>query len=145
MPAAPFLVGSFAFGMFALSPYLALREYRPTADTSRAPLNGVTRWTEGKPNAVLLSASALAVLGLGLAGNDGDLATSAAQYVELFSNQLFVHVTTLDFLALWALSYGVLAEDAKRRGLACPSPLFASVPILGHFVWLLVRQPLPEE
>lgn len=65
--------------------------------------------------------------------------------MDLFSSQLFVHVTSLDFLALWTLSYGVIAEDAKRRGLECPSPLYASLPILGHCAWLLVRPPLPEE
>jgi len=99
----------------------------------------------GKLNAALLSLGAVALVAFGLTANDGDLALSGAQYVDLFTSQLFVHVTTLDFLALWAFSYGVIAEDAKRRGLGCPSPLYASIPILGHCAWLLLRPPLPEK
>lgn len=143
LPAAPSLVGSIAAGMFALSPYLALREARTNVTT--AELNQLSKWTEGRLNAALLSLGSAIVIAFGLAGNGGDLARSAAEYAELFSSQFFVHVTSLDFLSLWVLSYGVICEDAKRRGLGCPSPLYAMAPIIGHCFWLLNRPPLPEE
>lgn len=144
VPAAPFLLGSVAVGMFSLSPYLALREYREK-DITQGDLNGLSRWTEGKLNAVFLSAGAAGLFYYGLTANDGNVAQSLDQYVELFRNSLFAHVTSLDFLSLWVLSYGVLAEDAKRRGMDCPSPLYASLPIVGHCAWLLLRPPLPDD
>jgi len=130
--------------MFALSPYLAVRERR-AAGVTRGSLNRLSRYTESKLNAVLLSLGAATLFAYGLTANGGDLGLSLQEYVTLFTSQLFVHVTTLDFLSLWALSYGVLAEDAKRRGLDCPSPLYASVPIVGHCLWLLRRPPLPDD
>jgi hypothetical protein len=40
----------------------------------------------------------------GASANGGDWSLSVAQYAALFQEQLFVHVMSLDFLALWALS-----------------------------------------
>merc|ERR1712146_134757 len=145
VPALPFLIVSVAFGMFAISPYLALREYRPSGIV-KGNLNTITLWFEGKINAILLLAGAVALCGYGLTANDGDLVTSATEYKELFDSQLFVHVTSLDFLSLWALSFGVMVEDSKRRGAnVALAPAFSAVPILGHCLYLLLRPPLPEE
>lgn len=56
-----------------------------------------------------------------------------------------MHVTTLDFCALWLLFYGPLVEDMRRRGMdEGLAPLFAAVPIFGATTYLLVRPPLPE-
>jgi hypothetical protein len=40
----------------------------------------------------------------GATANGGDLSASFAQYSTLFQEQLFVHVMSLDFVALWLLS-----------------------------------------
>ena len=147
VPAAPFVAGSVAFGMFALSPYLALREYRGAdAAVTMEKLNGVSRWFEGKLNAALLSAGAVGLSAFALTAHSGDVARSAGEFQELFAAQLFPHVTSLDFLALWAFSFGVLAEDMDRRGMdKGAAPLFCAVPILGHCAYLLTRKPLPLE
>lgn len=144
VPAAPFVLGSVAFGMFALSPYLALRRYTPGGVVA-SDANAATRWFEGKLNAGLLLGGALALSAFGATANGGDVGASFAEYKALFDSQLFVHVTTLDFCALWLLFYGPLVEDMRRRGMdEGLAPLFAAVPIFGATTYLLVRPPLPE-
>jgi len=146
LPAAPFLFGSVAFGMFALSPYLALREYRGEGSATQADLGRVGRWFEGKLNGALLAGGAAGLTAFGLSGHGGDLALSLSEYRALFDSQLFVHVTSLDFLALWLYSFAVTAEDMERRGMdSSRAPLFCAVPIVGHCSYLLLREPLPEE
>lgn len=148
VPTAPFVLGSVAAGFFALAPYLALREYRDgragTVILSQEDLGPVTGLLESKFVAYLLSASALGLTAYGVTANGGNVAASFGEYRELFQNQLFVHVTTIDFMCLWGASYGVMVEDSKRRGMdpsACA--LFAAVPILGHCAYLIARPPLP--
>jgi hypothetical protein len=148
VPAAPFLAGSVALGMFSLSPYLALREFRG-ADASPAAtqksLNGLSRWFEGKLNGALLLAGAVGLSGYGLTAHGGDIGLSVSEFRTLFATQLFPHVTTLDFLALWVFSFGVLAEDMDRRGMdSSTAPLYCAVPLLGHCAYLLTREPLPS-
>lgn len=147
LPIAPFVAGSVAVGAFALSPYLSLREYRgEDSGVTQADLNGVSRWFEGKLNAAILAAGAVGLSAYGLTANGGDVAGSISEFVDLWKTQLFVHVTSLDFAALWALSFGVMAEDMERRGMdKSKAPLFCAVPILGHVSYLLLRPPLPEE
>ncbi|KAJ1454358.1 hypothetical protein M885DRAFT_521894 [Pelagophyceae sp. CCMP2097] len=140
-PLLPFLLGSVGLGMFALTPYLALREERTEAI---APSSLAGKWFDGKANAALLSVGAVFVAYKGITA--APLAESIAGFQEIFQEQLFVHVTTLDFCSLWLLSFGVIAEDMKRRpdgpdpSLA---PAFAAVPIFGALAYLAVRPPLP--
>lgn len=146
VPAAPFVAGSVAFGMFALSPYLALREYRGgDAEVTQKELNGITRWFESRLNAILLTIGAVSLGTFGITANGGDLSTSIQEFQELFATQLFPHITTLDFLALWGFSFGVMAEDMDRRGMDDQkAPLFCLFPVFGHMLYLLLRKPLPE-
>lgn len=107
MPCAPFLIGSVFAGMFALSPYLAFREYRGGGggggdvdnggDGSGGGIRGVGsggdngvgsvgvngavgKWFEGKASAVLLLGSTAGLLGYGLTANGGDVGGSAAEF-----------------------------------------------------------------
>ena len=125
--------------MFALSPYVALRERRVEACT--APVGLAGRWFESKANAALLAAGAVGLAGY--AATAGDFSTELSEYASLFNSQLFVHVTSLDFLSLWALSFGVMAEDAERRDADDRLKFLAAVPIFGALTYLLVRPPLP--
>ena len=52
----------------------------------------------------LLSSSPVGLTAYGATANGGDLSASFAQYSTLFQEQLFVHVMSLDFVALWLLS-----------------------------------------
>ena len=144
VPALPFLAGAVAFGMFALSPYLALRERRTEGCVKPTGLAG--RWFESKINAAVLMLSTIGLLGFGLTAPD--LGAAVADYKALFDAQLFVHVTTLDFMALWALSFAVVKEDMERRPESSLdpnlAPALAAVPILGPLAWMLIRPPLPD-
>lgn len=146
LPAAPFLAASVAIGMFALSPYLSVREYRGAGSVTQKDLNSISRWFEGKLNGALLFFGALGLSIFGLTSHSGDVALTFSEFKGIFDTQLFPHATTLDFTALWALSFGVMAEDMERRGMdASKAPLFCALPILGHCTYLLLRSPLPEE
>merc|ERR1712146_840466 len=116
LPVAPFLVTS-VLGMVWLAPYLALREYRGEGSVAQTDLNGVSRYFEGKLNGALLAVGSLGLSAYGLAGHGGDIALSLSELKELFDSQFFVHMTALDFIALWALSFDVMAEDMERRGM----------------------------
>jgi len=170
LPCAPFLVASVAVGMFALSPYLALREYRGDPDSeaqgkgggspalSKPPSSStlakeeeevvgsgggfVGRWFESRPSAFLLFASTAGLFAYGL---QGDVAASFSEFKDLFSKELFPHATTLDFTALWLLSYPVMVEDMRRRRMDTAIALiFCVVPVLGHCAYLVARPPLPQ-
>ena len=144
-PAAPFVLGSIAFGMFALSPYLALRRYAPGPGIARGG-GAVDKFLESRVVAGFLLGGALGLAAFGATANGGDVGASLAEFKALFDSQLFVHVTTLDFCSLWLLFYGPLVEDMRRRGMdTSAAPLFAAVPIFGAATYLLVRDPLPEE
>lgn len=135
LPAAPFLLLSVAFGMFALSPYVAFREIRD--EGCRAPEGVVGRWFESKANAAFLAAGGVGIGAIALSHPDLDA------YLSLFQSQLFVHVTTLDFCSLTVLAYGLLEEDARRREGAENLKYLGLIPLYGPLVYLLLRPPLP--
>jgi len=57
--------------------------------------------------AILMISVVVTQVGLaayGATANGGDVSASFAQYSALFQEQLFVHVMSLDFIALWLLS-----------------------------------------
>ena len=141
VPALPFLAASVAFGMFALSPYLALREYR--GEVRRAPTSLGGKWFESKANALLLLAGAAGLAVWGAAS--GDATANARDFADLFETQLFVHATTLDFCALSLLSVGLVREDVQRRGCDAAYGLLALLPLFGPLAWLVLRPELETE
>ena len=145
-PAAPFVLGSIAFGMFALSPYLALRRYAPGPGIARGD-GAVDKFLESRIVAGFLLGGALGLAAFGATANGGDVGASARlEFKALFDSQLFVHVTTLDFCSLWLLFYGPLVEDMRRRGMdTSAAPLFAAVPIFGAATCTHTGTRLPEQ
>ncbi|WOB45614.1 DUF2834 domain-containing protein [Thermoleptolyngbya oregonensis NK1-22] len=132
--AFPFAAGSFAVGAFALLPYLALRKPNPTfiGETSWLIRILDSVWTG---RVLLLGAIALLVYGF-TQGNWAD-------FVQQWQTSKFIHVMSLDFVALSALFPVLLRDDLARRGLG--SRWFwaiALVPLLGPLVYLSVRPPL---
>lgn len=133
LPAWPFVAGSFAFGFFALGPYLALWTPAPAAATTdeekggprdaAAPpppealqrngaLGGVFLRALESPitAAVLFVAAAAQVFIAATAGKE-----SWVEFFRLFDESRFVHVTSLDFLTLSALLPFWAANDAAAR------------------------------
>lgn len=162
LPAWPFVAASFFLGAFALSPYLAIREYRGTQNTSKIEdVDWVTQnILETKWNALLLFAGALYLtlfaLGNGIIGGfaPGD---AWITFLPLFMSSLTAHVSCIDFLVLWMFYSPVLLEDGRRRGSFLGSPsswsaeevsiftLCAGVPVFGGALWLLLRPQLPKD
>ena len=135
------MLGSIAFGMFALSPYLALRRYAPGPGIARGG-GAVDKFLESRVVARLPARRRARARGV---RRDRERRRGAAPSLaeQGFDSQLFVHVTTLDFCSLWLLFYGPLVEDMRRRGMDTrPRAFFAAVPIFrgpGHLLVLGAR------
>jgi len=160
VPAVPFLAGSFFLGAFALSPYLALREYRGAGRADRrSTLDFITKNILESPlNGLLLLAGgiylALFAFGNGNISGASPVAASAAweSMQPLFRSSQLVHVTCIDFCTLWGFFGPVLLEDGRRRGrfvawTGDDKLLFALcwvLPVLGPAIWLTVRPQLED-
>jgi len=125
VPAYPLVFASFFLGAFALSPYLAVREYRGTAGESGNLDWFTANLLESRFTGVLLLAGAtyLSLFALGN-GVIGDVAPSAAwtAFLPIFTSSLTAHVSSVDFMVLWMFFSPVLLEDGRRRGVFVGKP-----------------------
>jgi len=160
VPALPFLGGSFFLGAFALSPYLALREYRGMGRAERrSNLDFITKnILESSLNGLLLLAGGIYLWLYGFGNGDISSASPAAASAAwesmqpLFRSSMLVHVSCIDFCVLWGFFGPVLLEDGRRRGrfvewTGDDKLLFAlcwALPVLGPAIWLTVRPQLEE-
>lgn len=147
VPAAPFCIGSFALGFFALGPYLALREFRPSAAPPKAAW--LRRALESKIPSVLAMVGALLLVKHGFitGGAPGlDLAGRVAEYRALFQAQMLPHVSSLDFLILSLFVGDAMREDMFRRDWYSSAKVlaFSLVPVLGPCLYLILRPALPD-
>jgi hypothetical protein len=132
--AFPFAVGSFAVGAFALLPYLALRRPNPTfvGEPSWLIRAMDSVWTG---RVLLLGAIALLLYGF----IQGDW----ADFVQQWQTSKFIHVMSLDFVALSVLFPVLLRDDLARRGMGDRwFWAIALVPLLGPLIYLSTRAPL---
>lgn len=147
VPAAPFCIASFALGFFALGPYLALREFRPSAAPPKAAW--LRKALESKIPSVLAMVGALLLVkhGFVTGGAPGlDLAGRVAEYRALFEAQMLPHVSSLDFLILSLFVGDAMREDMSRRNWYSSAKVlaFSLVPVLGPCLYLILRPPLPN-
>ncbi|CAJ1455271.1 unnamed protein product [Effrenium voratum] len=157
VPAYPFVFASFFLGAFALSPYLALREYRGKQGESGDLDWFTSNLLESPVTGLLLLAGAVYLVLFALGnGTLGALAPAAAAagFAPVFMGSLTAHVSSLDFLVLWMFFSPVLLEDGRRRGVFLgqfsdwsPSDkarfaFCGLVPVFGGLAWLLSRPPL---
>lgn len=140
VPLAPFLALSFGAGVFALLPYFALWAPLPADQQKLPPKSGL-----GPVRKVLESRITAGVL---LAAVTGLLFTAATaggeawkQYLYLFDESRFVHVTSIDFLLLTAFLPFWLSNDASYRKWSYQdSAAFLSfIPLIGPAIYLLLR------
>lgn len=144
-PVWPFVVLSFGLGVFALLPYLALRQpYRPTdpqSIESSLILDGWVKRTESRwvGLSILLAGWGLILFGF--------LAGSWADFVTEWQTNRFIHIMSLDFCALSLLFPLLLGDDMKRRGIESWWPLgvVAIAPLIGPAFYLAVRPSLLDE
>lgn len=147
VPAAPFCIGSFALGFFALGPYLAVREFRPDAAPPQA--GWLRKAIENKIPAVLAMVGALVLVKHGFftgGAPELDLAGRIAEYRALFETQMLPHVSSLDFLILNLFVADAMREDMMRRDWYSSAKVlgFSLVPVLGPCLYLILRPALPD-
>ena len=84
----------------------------------------------------------------GLMAPDFDLATSAAEFVDLFTGSKFVTVASLDITIMSLLAAVLVGEDSKRRGWEDKSLLLTAgsilLPVVGPSLYLATRPSLEE-
>ena len=132
----PFVVASFAVGAFALLPYLALRAPVPWV----GPADRLLRVVGSRLFGASLAVAALGLLGWGLLAGDWPALWQQWQISR------FVHVTALDFCALWWLFPVLLVDDLPRRNLGDQRWIILAVlalPLVGAALYLALRPPLP--
>jgi hypothetical protein len=135
VPAWPFVLGSFGLGAFALLPYFiwsafSTKHYSGAIDR---PVRTSSRILRLLSNRLLLGAllcGTVALMGYGLLAGDRSI------YVESFQQSQFVHVMTIDFVVLTALSIYAISLDASKRAVSRSWRWVGLLPIIGIFTYL---------
>lgn len=147
LPAAPFLVGSGAFGFFALGPYFAARSARTDSVIDPEEFGFFTKNVfETRALGVAMAALAASIP----FSSDlltADPATVISGFQDLAASSRFVAVASADIGIMSVLAAFLVGEDSARRGwgeyripLAAASLL---LPVLGPSLYLAAR-PLIE-
>lgn len=144
VPLWPFVSGTFVAGVFALFPYLIF--WQPTTKTGVPDEEDMTsgvgqfgfRASETRllPLVTLISTMAL----LYSAFFAGIPAWNA--FFKLFDESRFVHVTSLDFCALTALTPFFMYTDAEKREWDARDvgvPVLSLIPLVGPLLYLILR------
>lgn len=136
IPAWPFVGGSFAMGVFALLPYLVLRQAAPAWNREQ-PITPVLRFWDSRGLAMVMGWLAIAWLTYGLLQGDWQ------DFWIAWHRSRFIHVMSLDFCCLCLLFPSILGADLARRGL-CGWQWWglASIPLFGPLAYLNLRSPL---
>ena len=119
IPLWPFALACMGLGAFVLLPGIAIGGASRTSPG----------WVRVLRHPILLGILALITLTLvGVAAVVGD----PAAYTHAFQTEQFVHVMTLDFVALWITSV-IMAREEGGRWWLC------AVPLLGALAWAATR------
>lgn len=137
IPAWPFALLSFAVGIFALLPYLALREPQTKFSGQKTALLKLldSRWT-----GVVLTLGSITLVAYGLVGGDW------GNFIQQWQTSRFIHIMSLDFCLLGLLFPTLLKDDMAHRGLENPQIfwLAALIPLFGPLAYLCLRPLLPD-
>ncbi|MBA7552810.1 hypothetical protein ES705_45386 [subsurface metagenome] len=137
VPAWPFILASFAAGMYALMPYFSVRGVWKKKTKEKRSI--IIKIADSKITAGIIT---VLVFGLFLYGIiASSINNSWAEYGDLFLNTRLINVMTIDFTFL-TLFYPVLIwDDMKRRNWENKKFfwLFSLLPIIGPSIYLIVR------
>lgn len=138
LPAWMFMVGAIATGVFALIPYLALRQPNQSFSGEKDPWLAVM---DSQTTGTVLSISTLILMLYAILWGDW------AGFAQEFLTNRFVHGMSLAFCLFCVLfPYPtLLQDDMARRGLTPNSQLFhlaVWVPLLGPLAYLCLRPSL---
>ncbi|MBN3895179.1 MAG: DUF2834 domain-containing protein [Nostoc sp. NOS(2021)] len=137
IPAWLFAIASFAVGIFALLPYLALREPNNKFVGKK---NTLLKLLDSRVTGVVLTLATVILVAYGLTGGDW------GSFVQQWQTNRFINVMSLDFCLLCLLFPALLGDDMARRGWKNPQLfwLIALIPLFGPLIYLSVRPPLQE-
>lgn len=136
---APFIIGSFFVGAFALLPYFAFRE---SHDNFTGEKTKLIKFFDSRLLAIILSIGAITLLFFGLTNGN------FADFIYQWQNSKFINVMSLDFLCLCLLFPVIIKDDlALRSGENQQNWLWliSLIPLLGALVYLCLRPPLKAE
>ncbi|MEH2117313.1 DUF2834 domain-containing protein [Nostoc sp.] len=136
IPAWLFATASFAVGIFALLPYLALREPNNKFVGKK---NALLKLLDSRVTGVVLTVATVILIAYGLTGGDW------GNFVQQWQTNRFINVMSLDFCLLCLLFPALLGDDMARRSW---NPQFfwliTLIPLFGPLIYLSVRPPLQE-
>ncbi|WP_298913128.1 DUF2834 domain-containing protein [uncultured Nostoc sp.] len=136
IPAWLFAITSFAVGIFALLPYLALREPNNKFVGKK---NALLKLLDSRVTGVVLTVATVILVAYGLRGGDW------SSFVQQWQTNRFINVMSLDFCLLSLLFPALLGDDMARRSW---NPQFfwliTLIPLFGPLIYLSVRPPLQE-
>ncbi|WP_414754529.1 DUF2834 domain-containing protein [Anabaena sp. CCY 9910] len=137
IPAWLFTTASFGVGIFALLPYLTLRESNPQFSGTK---NTLIKLLDSRVTGVILTVVAGILVAYGLQQGDW------SNFVQEWQTSRFIHVMSLDFCLLSLLFPALLRDDMARRDWQKPQLfwLFALIPLFGPLLYLCLRPTLPE-
>ncbi|MEH2299380.1 MAG: DUF2834 domain-containing protein [Nostoc sp.] len=136
IPAWLFAIASFAVGIFALLPYLTLREPNNKFVGKK---NALLKLLDSRVTGVVLTVATVILIAYGLTGGDW------GNFVQQWQTNRFINVMSLDFCLLCLLFPALLGDDMARRSW---NPQFfwliTLIPLFGPLIYLSVRPPLQE-
>lgn len=141
MPAWPFVLGSFALGMYVLMPYFAIRGVR--RKNPKTKKTWFTKIVDSRILGTILAALALALVLFGII--TASINGKWGVYGSSFMNIRFIQVMTIDFSLLTLFYPIVIWSDMKRREWN-NIKLFVlfCIPLFGGLLYLVLRPRLPE-
>ncbi len=142
IPAWPFVLASFAFGMYGLMPYFAIRGVRRKHPKTKK--TWFTKIVDSRILGIILAALALALVLFGIIA--ASIGGGWSLYAGSFLNVRFIQVMTIDFAFLTLFYPIVIWSDMKRRNWE-NIKLFSlfCVPLFGGLLHLVLRPRLPEK
>ena len=136
IPAWLFAIASFPVGIFALLPYLALREPNNKFVGKK---NALLKLLDSRVTGVVLTVATVILVAYALRGGDW------GSFMQQWQTNRFINVMSLDFCLLCLLFPALLGDDMARRSW---NPQFfwliALIPLFGPLIYLSVRPPLQE-
>lgn len=137
IPAWLFIIPSFAVGVFAILPYLALREPNKQFTGKK---NIFLKLLDSRVTGLILTLTSVILVAFGLQGGDW------GNFVQQWQTNRFIHVMSLDFCLLSLLFPILLADDMARRDWKNQQLfwLIALIPLFGPLIYLCIRPPLSE-
>ena len=134
VPAWLFSTLSFGVGVFAILPYLGLRQSNPSFSGKK---NLFLNILDSRILGIALTLGTIFLLIYGLKNGDWE------DFIQQWQSSRFIHVMSLDFCMLCLLFPTLLEDDMSRRGMEKNSWYWvALIPLLGPLIYLSVRSPL---